>query len=121
MVPLENHPILNPSTLAMLKRNTLNDPGFLIDLFESFIEDTKELLEELHKSAEENQVQEYFETVHTLKGLCGTIGCSRMFELLKVMDTLNKQNEFDQSAQHLPQLELVFDDTRQVINSEILN
>jgi HPt (histidine-containing phosphotransfer) domain-containing protein len=121
MVPIDEHPILNPTTFEMLKKNTMNDPSFLVDLFQSFIDDSNELLEELQRTAEENQVIEYFNAVHTFKGLCGTIGCSRMFELLKIMDTLNKQNEFSQSRQHLDQLQLVFNDTREVIDREILN
>jgi HPt (histidine-containing phosphotransfer) domain-containing protein len=121
MVPLDNHPILNPATISMLRTNTINDPGFLTDLFQSFIEDTEELMVELNTTAEENQVREYFDAVHTLKGLSGTIGCSRMFELLKVMDTLNKQNDFERSKQYLSQLDDVFDETKEVIEKEILS
>jgi HPt (histidine-containing phosphotransfer) domain-containing protein len=120
MVPLQNFPLLNPATIDMLKKNTRNDPEFLTELFESFIEDSRELFDELYRTAEANLHTEYFESVHTFKGLCGTIGCSRMFELLKVMDLLNKQNDFSQSTRHLPELMDVFNETREEINKEIL-
>lgn len=118
---LNNHPFINPSTLDMLRTNTRNDPGFLTELFESFIEDTTELLELLYQNVEERQLKDYSENIHTLKGLSGTIGCSRMFELLKIMDTHNKDDDFERSKKYLNDLTILFEETTLAIKTEILN
>lgn len=119
MNTFEQYPPLNPSTFAMLQKNTMQNPAFLAELFESFISDTQELMVELQRSAEQDNFEEYYTAVHTLKGLSGTIGCSRMFEVLKVMDSLNKEKNFNQSRSYLQQLSDVFSDTREAIKSHL--
>jgi len=114
-------PILNPTTLAMLRRSTINKPEFLSELFQSFIDDSRELIDELEKNIEENEFEKYYTAVHTLKGLCGTIGCTRMFEVLKTMDSLNKEKNFQKSGAFLIELENTYTETLFIINKDILN
>jgi HPt (histidine-containing phosphotransfer) domain-containing protein len=121
MDPINQYPILNPSTLAMLRRSTINKPEFLKELFQSFMDDSRELIDELGKNLGDDQFENYYTSVHTLKGLCGTIGCTRMFEVLKTMDSLNKEKNFQESKSFLNALENTYADTCITINKEVLN
>ncbi len=90
-----------------------------MELFQSFISDTQELMVDLQKSAADDNFENYYTAVHTLKGLSGTIGCSRMFEVLKVMDSLNKEKNFNHSKSYLHQLSAVFSDTCVAIKNHL--
>jgi HPt (histidine-containing phosphotransfer) domain-containing protein len=117
----KEYPLINAPTLSMLKKNTADNPEFLLELFQSFIDDSQELIDELEQTAQANNIDEYYIAVHTLKGLSGTIGCSRMFELLKLMDTLNKEKNFNDSMAYLEMLTIVFRETSDEIKEQILN
>lgn len=117
----KEYPLINASTLSMLKKNTADNPEFLTELFQSFIEDSQELIDELQQTADENKIDDFYIAVHTLKGLSGTIGCSRMFELLKHMDTLNKEKNFSDSMAYLEMLNGIFKETSEEIQIQILN
>lgn len=119
MNQFEQYPFLNPTTLAMLIKSTAANPALLTDLFHSFIDDSEELLRELDKSSEERDFDSFYTAIHTLKGLCGTIGCSRMFEVLKIMDGLNKDKDFENSNSYLVKLKTVFAETSNAINTEV--
>ncbi len=119
MNQFDQYPFLNPTTLAMLKKSTASNPALLADLFRSFIDDSEELLSELDKSTEERDFDAFYTAIHTLKGLCGTIGCTRMFEVLKIMDGLNKEKDFENSNNYLVQLKTVFAETSEAINTEV--
>jgi HPt (histidine-containing phosphotransfer) domain-containing protein len=115
------YPLINAPTLSMLKKNTADNPEFLKELFQSFIDDSQELIDELQRTAENEDIDDFYIAVHTLKGLSGTIGCSRMFELLKLMDTLNKEKNFTGSMAHLEMLHIMFQETSEEIHMQILN
>ncbi len=119
MAQFDQYPFINPTTFSMLKKSTASNPVFLAELFHSFIDDSQELLSELESCVQDKNFDQYYTAVHTLKGLCGTIGCTRMFEVLKQMDSLNKEKEFQNSMKYLENLKNVFDQTSEVINVEV--
>lgn len=121
MNQFEQYPFLNPTTFAMLKKSTAAKPEFLAELFQSFIDDSKELMLELDNCNTEKKFEAYYTAIHTLKGLCGTIGCTRMFEVLKTMDNLNKGNDFEDSMRYLEILKIVFAETSEAINAEVFS
>jgi HPt (histidine-containing phosphotransfer) domain-containing protein len=121
MTEFEKFPLFNVSTMGMLKKNTRQNPEILIDLFKSFIEDSQELIKNLNSKDQTEDFSAFYTSVHTLKGLSGTIGCTRMFEVLKLMDSLNKENDFDQSKSYLDVLQVVFTQTCSGIETEIFS
>lgn len=114
-------PCINVTTLSMLRRNTASNPVILNELYGNFIEDAEELIKEIETGIKENQVDSYFTAVHTLKGLCGTIGCTQMFEVLKVMDSLNKENDFQLSVTFFDNLVETFQNTCTAIQSQVVS
>jgi len=119
MNSFEQYPIINQGTFNMLKKNTASNPEILTELFQSFIEDAGALIADIKTASQNNDNDCIYANVHTLKGLCGTIGCSRLFEVLKVMDTYNKEKSFDRTKNIIADLELVFSETNAIIGSEI--
>ncbi len=119
MNDFEKYPLLNDSTLLMLKKNTRQNPEVLVQLFKSFIADSQELIKALNSEEQIDNFSSFYTSVHTLKGLCGTIGCTRMFAVLRLMDSLNKEKEFKKSKTYLEHLDVVFSQTNSVIETEI--
>jgi HPt (histidine-containing phosphotransfer) domain-containing protein len=115
---LSSFPLINTVNLEKLKKSTINNPEYLIDIFKSFVEDSSELLEEMEKGYSEQHYDNYYNAVHSLKGLAGTIGFSRMFQLLKIMDAHNKEEMFDESASFLPPLNEMFLEIVSYLKSE---
>lgn len=116
-----NFPQINPKTLENLRRSTANNPAMLKEIFQSFIEDSEDLMQEINDALNSNNNQMYASAVHSLKGLSGTIGCTRMFEILKLMDLLNKEAQFEESRKGLDILTANFRELEQIIESEIFS
>ncbi len=119
MNAFDQYPVINPSTLAMLKKNTASTPFILTELFHSFIDDAGELITEIKSATSSGNNDSFYMSVHTLKGLCGTIGCSRLFEVLKVMDSFNKEKSFEMAKSKIAELDEVLRETVEVIRTEI--
>ncbi|MFW5891970.1 MAG: Hpt domain-containing protein [Bacteroidota bacterium] len=117
---LDKIPHINPDTLQKLRNSTAKKPDFLKEIFQSYITDTETLLKEIQVSIDDNDFDAYYTAVHTLKGLSGTIGCSRIFNLLKIMDKLNKDQNFSQSKQWTEDLNQMFQELKTIIINEIL-
>lgn len=118
---LKNLPQINDANLNKLRKSTASNPELLKEIFESFIDESKELIGEIKTSIENNDHDLYYTAVHSLKGLSVTIGCTRMFHLLKIMDSLNKENQYDESQSCYKYLEEVFSETESIIIDTILN
>jgi len=121
MTEFEKYPLFNGTTLAMLRKNTMKNPDVLVELFNSFIEDSEELIRSLNSPDSNDNFSGFYTSVHTLKGLSGTIGCTRMFEVLKMMDSLNKEKDFEKSKTFLNSLDVVFSQTMEGIQKEIFS
>ncbi|MFW5687326.1 MAG: Hpt domain-containing protein [Bacteroidota bacterium] len=113
-------PVLNPATLRMLRKSTAGNPAYLAELFQSFIDDAYELINEIKTSSAEANYDKFYQAVHTFKGLSATIGCSRMFEVLKTMDALNKEHDFAKSMEQIVWLDEAFSETTRVIKIDIM-
>lgn len=65
----------------------------LVELFQSFLEDAEELSNGIKTAADNADWKKLKFDVHTLKGLCGTIGANPLFEVCKVLnDDLKNEN-----------------------------
>lgn len=117
---LDAHPLVNLENLETLRAKTANQPEFLLEIFRSYVEESQELIGEMQEAFQDNESDRYYQAVHSLKGLAGTLGIPRMFQLLKWMDALNKEQHFQDSAAELPRLQNIFDETSGYIRQEIL-
>ncbi len=113
---LQSFPLINPSSLDKLKKSTASNPQYLIEIFKSFVEDSDELINEMKHALNNKDYDQYYNAVHSLKGLAGTIGFTRMFHLLKIMDAHNKDEKFDESANYLEALQFFFTEINDYLN-----
>jgi HPt (histidine-containing phosphotransfer) domain-containing protein len=115
---LDIYPVINVTNLEKLKKSTQSNPEYLIEIFISFVDDSLELISEMETGLTENNFEMYYDAVHALKGLAGTIGFSRMFQLLKIMDSHNKEENFELSANYIAPLKRILDDIKLFLNKE---
>lgn len=118
---LHNYPQINEGNLIKLQKSTAAKPELLKEIFQSYIDETRELISEIRTGIQEDDQELYYSAVHSLKGLSATIGCSRMFQLLRIMDSLNKENQYAESQSCYRHLEATFAETESVIKNRILS
>lgn len=114
-------PHINEVNLNKLQKSTAGNPQLLKEIFQSFIDESRELIVEIKTGIEKNDHALYYNAVHSLKGLSATIGCTRMFYLLKIMDSLNKENQYTESQRCYKHLEVAFSEAETLIKERILN
>jgi HPt (histidine-containing phosphotransfer) domain-containing protein len=87
----------------MIKEDTINqilelsggDSSILVELFTSFNDDSVELQNEILTAFDAKDYKALKSSIHTLKGLCGTIGATSVFEKSYEIDLeLKKNGEF---------------------------
>ncbi len=87
----------------MIKEETINqildlsggDTAILVELFTSFNDDSVILQNEISTAFNEKDYKALKSAIHTLKGLCGTIGATSVFEKSYEIDlTLKQTGEF---------------------------
>lgn len=85
---------LNKETIDGILDLAGGEDFILVELFESFLDDAKELSGGILNSASASDWEKLQFDVHTLKGLSATIGATPLFEVCKVMnDDLKTGNE----------------------------
>lgn len=97
-------PVLNESTFSNLRKQTQTQPELLKEIFSSFFEDVNEMIAGLKTAAEQKDYQNYTSTLHTLKGLAGTIGASRLHEVTNLLYSKARNNDFSDAANGVPLL-----------------
>lgn len=77
---------LNKETIDGILELAGGEDFILVELFQSFLEDAQELSESIKSAADSSDWEKLKFDVHTLKGLCGTIGANPLFEVCKVLN-----------------------------------
>ncbi len=118
---LHNYPHINENNFIKLQKSTAAKPELLKEIFQSYIDETRELISEIKTGIQKDNNELYYSAVHSLKGLSATIGCSRMFQLLRIMDSLNKEDHYSESQSCYHHLEATFAETESVIKEKVLS
>ncbi len=109
---IQKKPVFNENTLSVLKTQTASQPELLQEIFESFFEDADELVAMMNKNKVENNYEEFARTIHTFKGISGTIGASKLHELLKMIDLHCKKDNFNHASSFNKEVEDVYEELR---------
>ncbi len=76
------------------------DPEFLAELIDSYLDNARSLLQEIYTSFEQKNFEALTRTVHTLKSSSSVIGADDLFNLCRGLETnLRNQNHEDLEAQ----------------------
>ncbi|GEM_PF-2979634 len=113
-----NH--LNTNSIALVNQNVINqikvlaqgNEEYVKHLFNSFYTDAEELLNDCQTSFNTKNWVKLQKRIHTLKGLSGTIGASKLFELSKVVNDELKAKNFENIAQNIEKLHLTYEETK---------
>jgi HPt (histidine-containing phosphotransfer) domain-containing protein len=108
---------LNKETIDGILELTGGDNSILVELFKSFLEDTKELSEGMKTAANTSDWDKLKFDVHTLKGLCGTIGANPLFEVCKVLNEDVKDGKYEQILPLVNEVEKNYKDLVRYITS----
>lgn len=84
---------LNKETIDAIIDLAGGETSILIELFDSFLQDGEELTSNIKIALESSDAEKLQYEVHTLKGLCGTIGAITLFEVCKELDAELKMGE----------------------------
>ncbi len=99
---LRQLPVINRDTLTTLQKQTQSQPAVLQEIFASFFEDARELTENMEAAVANQDEKSYTEFLHTLKGLAGTIGASRLHELSNYLYIQARNNDLSDASKGLP-------------------
>ena len=82
---LDEMPELNEKTYNDIKM--ISGGGNLInEIYDSFFVDAEDLVKSCTLAFENNDYKQLQRSIHTLKGLCGTVGANQMFEMTKIIN-----------------------------------
>lgn len=101
----DNIPMINEQTIETIKKQAKGDMSFIHMLFESYITDAGELIEQIQNALNNKNFQELKVAVHTLKGLSGTIGASQVHEIAKEIDKNLKTEHNNEALELMPLLQ----------------
>jgi HPt (histidine-containing phosphotransfer) domain-containing protein len=120
MCKYEEHPVLDKNTVDVILEQAAGNHEIINEIFQSFVEDTDELTEDVKNHLENKAYGELRVSVHTIKGLCGTIGASQMHALTKDIDALIKDEQYDKASELTPLLFSTYKRLREKINTDVL-
>lgn len=97
--PKINKPVQPVQDVEVMNIKTFNDikdiagENGLKEIYDSFMQDATALIADSEKAMKENDNNQLYKSIHTLKGLCGTVGASQLHELAKTINyQLNTSN-----------------------------
>lgn len=104
LAKINEMPVLNTVTFANLQKQTRDQPQILHEIFMSFFEDVNEMISGLTIAINNQDFHNYKATLHTLKGLSGTIGATRMHEVTTFLYTQARNDDFSYASAGIPLL-----------------
>ena len=115
----ENLPVLNSDTVDVIIEQASGNREIVHDIFTSFLQDIDDLIAETKKAIAENNFEAMKKAVHTIKGLCGTIGASQLHEISKKIDRFNKKANFSEAEKLIPGFLKAYDHLKETITIHI--
>lgn len=116
----DKFPVFDENSAEKFQSLTESQPDILIGIMQSFIEESKMLLDNIEDAIQNSQMDKFCENIHTFKGLLGTIGALRLFEILKCIDQENKEGNFNIASEYFTLLKSNYDELEEVIKTKFL-
>ena len=109
---------------SLLKKETIDgilelaggEDFILVEIFKSFLKDANELSESIKYSADSSDWEKLKFDVHTLKGLCGTIGATSLFEVCNELNNNLKIGNTKFAEELANQVVLIYEELVTYIN-----
>lgn len=107
--PAEEKPEIDPLDRDVLRGlrelQDVNEPDFLTELIDLFVEDSTVLMEELRTAYQAGDADGVRQAAHTLKGSSGSLGAVRLSKLYHEVELLGRSKQLDGLVSLIPRLE----------------
>lgn len=112
--------IIQIEAIERIKVMAKGNVTYLAGLFSSLTDDMSNLIEESHKAIENDDTTKITVSIHTIKGLSGTIGMLKLYQDTDSFYKRLKANDFTEMASQLDQIEKAYQQSipllRQALN-----
>ncbi len=99
---------VDPQALAALRELNPEDPAFLRELIDVFLEDVPHRFAELEKALASQDAPLLTRAAHTIKGSCSNFGAAGLAHIAMEMEQQGKAADFAGAAARLPALRTEF-------------
>lgn len=99
---------IDPQAIAGLRELNPDDPAFLRELIDLFVQDGAERVAEVERAVANQDAQLLIRAAHTLKGSCSNFGAGELARLTGVLEKHGKNAAFGEALTTLPALRAEF-------------
>lgn len=101
-------PAVDPQSLAALRELNPEDPGFLRELIDTFLDDMPRRFDEIDRALAAQDAELLTRAAHTIKGSCSNFGATHLAHLALEMEKQGKAAAFADATAALPALKAEF-------------
>ncbi len=107
--------ILDPTAVKRITNLVSNNPHFIVDLIDIFLEETPELMVKMHQAVDTGDGQSLLISSHTLKSNSADFGATELFSLCQRIEEMAKSGQLDGSAELVAQAEIKYEEVRNAL------
>ena len=104
------HPTIDPQAIEDLRALNPEDPAFLRELIDLFVQDVPDRITEIEKALATKDAVLLTRAAHTIKGSCSNFGAANLREISHAMEMHGKASDFAAAATSLAALRAAFAD-----------
>ena len=116
-MPYEPSEILDQNVIAELLE--VGDAEFLQDLFETYMEDAHDKLQNIEKALTDGDAQALGRLAHTFKGSSGNIGAPALSEIAEKLQHLGAEDQLDSVEPLVAELKELYQLVEQAMKVEL--
>ena len=102
------HPVFDPQAIEDLRALNPEDPAFLKELIDLFIQDVPGRIAEIEQALANKNSELLTRAAHTIKGSCSSFGATNLREISHTMEMQGKASDFAAAATSLVTLRADF-------------
>jgi HPt (histidine-containing phosphotransfer) domain-containing protein len=110
------HPVIDPQAIEDLRALNPEDPAFLRELIDLFIQDVPGRITEIEQALASKDAVLLTRAAHTIKGSCSNFGATSLREISHAMEMQGKASDFATAATSLVTLRAAFADVTVALN-----
>ncbi len=113
---LDNLPVFDESKLKNFEiPGREHDKSFLFKMLDLYLQRTPELLTELKKAFENNEIEKVHRSAHSLKSNCAMLGAIRLTEIAKRIEFAAKENKIEEIKDLVERLDQEFAQVKEIL------
>ena len=101
-------PAIDPQAIAGLRELNPDDPAFLAELIDLFLQDIPERIAEIESALAQGNAAQLTRAAHTVKGSCSNFGANGLARVAQTMEQQGKASAFADATATLPELRAEF-------------